>query len=123
MKIGESKDLAIEPADAYGEEVVIQDFARWQLDDFFADEEPEVGQTFEANGFSVTILSVDEETVKLQYPNPHHLAGERLNFEVELLAINPECGDGKKEHDAVEMCDDGNTENGDGCDKKCALEE
>ena len=37
-----------------------------------------------------------------------------------LLAISPECADGKKVHG--EGCDDGNQQNGDGCDDACRVE-
>ncbi len=37
-----------------------------------------------------------------------------------LLAVSPECGDGKKVHG--EVCDDGNQQTGDGCDDACRVE-
>jgi cysteine-rich repeat protein len=37
-----------------------------------------------------------------------------------LLAINPTCGDGKKEHS--EVCDDNDVSSGDGCDSHCRVE-
>lgn len=40
--------------------------------------------------------------------------------EIVLLAINPICGDGNKEHS--EVCDDGNIDDGDGCDRWCREE-
>lgn len=43
-------------------------------------------------------------------------AGEPLS----LLAINPVCGDGNKEHS--EVCDDKNVTSGDGCDRHCRTE-
>ncbi len=43
------------------------------------------GQTTE--GESVTIVSLDDETARIQMPNTHELAGESLTFEIELVAI------------------------------------
>jgi len=40
--------------------------------------------------------------------------------QLHLLAISPECGDGKKVHG--EVCDDGNQQKGDGCDAACRVE-
>jgi len=39
---------------------------------------------------------------------------------MELLAVEPECGNGVKEHS--ESCEDGNLDDGDGCDSRCRQE-
>ena len=90
MKLGEVKTVTIPAAEAYGEysEDNIQEIDRSNIS---PDVELEVGmqlQGMNPNGsiFTVTVLSFTDTTVTLD--GNHHLAGEDLTFEIELVEIN-----------------------------------
>ncbi len=89
MKVGESKVLALEPEDAYGEydEEAFMDVAREE----FSDEVPlepgvELHLTDEdgEEAYAV-IVEVGDENVTLDFNHP--LAGKQLNFEIKVLEI------------------------------------
>ena len=89
MKVGESKVLALEPDDAYGEydEEAFMDVAREE----FSDEVPlepgvELHLTDEdgEEAYAV-IVEVGDENVTLDFNHP--LAGKQLNFEIKVLEI------------------------------------
>jgi len=89
MAVGDSKSVAIEPGDAYGErhEQLVQDVPRSALPD---DMEASVGMQLQGQSpdgqvshFIVTAVSETTITVDANHP----LAGHRLNFDIELVAI------------------------------------
>jgi peptidylprolyl isomerase len=90
MEVGEKKTIHIPAADAYGErreEMVLQ-FERSQLPE---DLEPAVGMGLQMQGpegqpVPVTVTAVDEENITIDAN--HQLAGQNLNFELELVEIN-----------------------------------
>ena len=90
MEIGEKKTIHIESADAYGEkrDEMVMEFERSQLP---PELEPEVGMGLQMQGpegqpIPVQIIAVAEETITIDANHP--LAGQNLNFELELIEIN-----------------------------------
>ncbi|MEI6891655.1 MAG: peptidylprolyl isomerase [Pontiella sp.] len=90
MAVGEKKNIYIPVAEAYGEvrEELLMAFERAQLPD---DLEPEIGMMLQMQGpqgqpMPVTITAVDDEKVTLDAN--HQLAGQNLNFELELISVN-----------------------------------
>jgi FKBP-type peptidyl-prolyl cis-trans isomerase 2 len=83
LKVGESRTVRIEPADAYGEwsdeNVVEVPFGPDQDDVAVGD------QVFLNTGQPAVVLEVKDGTVILDIN--HTLAGEALTFEIEVLAI------------------------------------
>lgn len=89
MQVGETKTIHISAADAYGEhrEELVMQFERSQLPE---DLEPEVGmalhmQSPQGHPIPVTVTEVNEESITIDAN--HQLAGENLNFELELVEI------------------------------------
>ncbi|MFO8007271.1 MAG: peptidylprolyl isomerase [Candidatus Brocadiia bacterium] len=89
MSPGETQSVSIAAAQAYGphNEQLVGQIERTDLPD---DLEPEIGQRLEMRSeegqpFVVQITEVGEETVTLD--GNHPLAGEDLNFQIELLEI------------------------------------
>lgn len=85
---GESKTLEIPPEEAYGEwtEEHVQEFETDELEEMLG-QLPEEGAFLQAqNGQHGEITHVDEEVVRVDF-NPD-LAGETLEFEVEIVEIN-----------------------------------
>ncbi len=89
MKVGESKSVTIPMDRAYGprNEQMIIEVPRGQVP---PDLEPEVGQRLQMGGPNgelvvVRVVGVDEQAVILDANPP--LAGEDLNFDLELVAI------------------------------------
>ena len=89
MAIGESKNVRIQPDDAYGprHDQLIQDVPRDQLPD---DMTPAVGMELQAQNetgevmrFAVTAVDDDSITVDGNHP----LAGKALAFDIELVEI------------------------------------
>jgi len=87
-KVGDKIKTSIAPADGYGERnpALTQAVPR---DVFQFDGEIEVGMRFEAeaeHGIElVTVIAVDKDTVTIDANHP--LAGETLNFDVEVVSI------------------------------------
>ena len=89
LEVGESREVRIEPDDAYGEprDDLKVDVSR---DQFPNDAEPEIGQQVQvqvAPGQNrvATIAAVQEDSITLDLNHP--LAGQPLTFEVELVEI------------------------------------
>lgn len=89
MKVGEAKSVTIPMDQAYGprNDQLIIEVPRDQVP---PDIEPEVGQQLQMGGPNgelvvVRVVGVDERMVVLDANPP--LAGEELNFELELVAI------------------------------------
>ena len=90
MAVGEKKDIHIPVAEAYGEkrEEMVMEFDRSQLPEGL---EPEVGMGLQMQGpegqpLPVQIVAVAEENITIDANHP--LAGQNLNFELELVEVN-----------------------------------
>ena len=91
MDEGEKKSVTVEPDKAYGEynEKGVVQVPRENLPE---DIQPEVGMMLQLNTpedqvVYVTVTDMDEENVTLDANHP--LAGKTLNFDIELVQINP----------------------------------
>lgn len=89
MAVGEKKSIHIPAAEAYGEkrEEMVMEFERAQLPEGL---EPEVGMGLQMQGpqgqpIPVQITAVGEEIITIDANHP--LAGQNLNFELELIEI------------------------------------
>ncbi len=89
MAVGETKTVNIPAEDAYGprHEQLIQEVPKNALPD---DLEPEVGMGLQAQGpdgqfMDLTVTDVAEESVTVD--GNHPLAGQALNFDLELVEI------------------------------------
>jgi peptidylprolyl isomerase len=94
MSVGESKSVRIEPDQAYGErhEQLVQEVPRSALPD---DLEPQVGMGLQSQSpdgqvMMLMVTSVDEDSVTLDANHP--LAGQALNFDIELVEIGGGAG-------------------------------
>ena len=91
MSVGETKTVTLTPDAAYGPRhpEAVQEVPKSAFGDDF---EFHIGGTVQGNGprgpFLAKILSVDGDTVSLDMNHP--LAGETINFEIELLSLNGE---------------------------------
>lgn len=90
MTVGDSKDVRIEPDDAYGQrhEQLVHEVPRTALPD---DLTPEAGMALQASDdegrvTQFVVKSVAADTVTLDANHP--LAGQALNFSLELVAID-----------------------------------
>ena len=89
MSVGESKSVRIEPADAYGRhhDQLVQTVSRDALPENIA---PEIGMRLQSQNpdgqvIELTVTEVTDDTITVDANHP--LAGQALNFEVELTAI------------------------------------
>ena len=89
MTAGESKTAKIPAAEAYGErrEDLVLQFERSQLPEGL---EPEVGMGLQMQGpqgqpVPVTVTKVEEASITIDAN--HQLAGQNLNFELELVEV------------------------------------
>jgi len=89
MAVGEKKTIHIPAAEAYGEkrEEMVMEFERSKLPEEL---DPAVGMGLQMQGpqgqpIPVQITAVGEETITLDANHP--LAGQDLNFELELVAL------------------------------------
>jgi len=90
MAVGEKKSIHIPVTEAYGEkrEEMVMEFERAQLPEGL---EPEVGMGLQMQGpqgqpIPVQITSVAEAAITINANHP--LAGQNLNFELELVEVN-----------------------------------
>lgn len=90
MAVGEKKNIHIPVAEAYGEkrEEMVMDVERAQLPEGL---EPEVGMGLQMQGpqgqpIPVQITAVAEANITIDANHP--LAGQNLNFELELVEVN-----------------------------------
>lgn len=89
MTVGDSKEVAIPPDEAYGQkhDQLVQDVPKTALPD---DLTPEVGmrlqsQTPDGQTMQLTVTAVGDD--KITVDGNHPLAGETLNFEIDLVEI------------------------------------
>ena len=91
MTIGEKKEFKISAENAYGEydDTLIFDIDKKQLDDFEnlapGDELRMVSETDENEIIDLTVVEIDDDFITVDAN--HELAGEDLNFVVELTKI------------------------------------
>jgi len=90
MAVGEKKSIHIPVTEAYGEkcEEMVMEFERAQLPEGL---EPEVGMGLQMQGpqgqpIPVQITAVAEAAITID--SNHPLAGQSLNFELELVEVN-----------------------------------
>jgi len=90
MDVGEKKSINIPAAEAYGEkrEDLVMQFERSQLPE---DLTPEVGMMLQMQGpegqpVPVTVTAVEEAAITIDAN--HQLAGQDLNFELELVSVD-----------------------------------
>lgn len=90
MAVGDSKSVKIEPDDAYGprHEQLVQNVPREHLP---SDMEPAVGMQLQAQGqdgqpVPLVITEVEEKSITVD--GNHPLAGQTLNFDIELVEIS-----------------------------------
>lgn len=89
MSIKEKRNVLISPGDAYGE--YNKDLAiNVDPSEFPENEQPQIGDQLELNGpngevLLVTVIDMNDESVTLDANHP--LAGQELNFEIELVEI------------------------------------
>ncbi|PJF36604.1 MAG: peptidylprolyl isomerase [Candidatus Thermofonsia Clade 1 bacterium] len=91
MRVGETKQIAVEPAEGYGD-YDPEDIEVVPRNQFPNDVPLAVGMAVTLaddldNYIEATISALDAETVTLDYNHP--LAGKRLFFDVEVLGIRP----------------------------------
>lgn len=88
MKVGDKKTVVIEAQDAYGDHVaeLVKIVERKYMPTHI---DPQVGQQLQLGEGEemaiVTIVEVSDKEIRLDANHP--LAGKRLNFEIELMAI------------------------------------
>jgi peptidylprolyl isomerase len=89
MAVGDSKSVNIPPEDAYGprHDQMIQDVPKTALPD---DLEPVEGMALQAQGqdgqvINLTVTEVSDESITVD--GNHPLAGQALNFDIELVEI------------------------------------
>lgn len=94
MSVGESKSVRIEPDEAYGprHEQLVQQVPRSALPD---DLEPEVGMGLQSQSpdgqvMMLTVTEVEDENITVDANHP--LAGQVLNFDIELVSIGGDAG-------------------------------
>jgi FKBP-type peptidyl-prolyl cis-trans isomerase SlyD len=92
MGIGDSKNVTVEPADAYGE-LDLENRDRIPRNILPADYEPMVGDPLELRDtqtgevFQVYVADVENGDVIVDFNHP--LAGETLDFQVKIVDIRP----------------------------------
>ena len=89
MEVGETKEVSLDPDQAYGQprDELIGEVERARLPEELA---PEVGMFLQAQSpdgsvTDVKIVEVKDETITIDANHP--LAGQTLNFELELVSI------------------------------------
>lgn len=90
MKIGESKDVVVAPADGYGDfdENAFLDVSKSQFPkDMKLEEDTELTVRDESSGEGhyARVETIEGETVRLNFNHP--LAGEELHFNVKVVAL------------------------------------
>lgn len=106
MKVGDKKEITLEPADAYGEprEELIQEAPKEKLGEM-ADKVQE-GMVLGMNipgapqPLPAKVVEIKDDTVKLDLNHP--LAGKTLNFELELVKVEEGSGDEGSDDDVME---------------------
>jgi FKBP-type peptidyl-prolyl cis-trans isomerase SlyD len=89
MRAGEKKTVTVEPEEAYGE-YNEDDIGRISLNEIPADFEPEIGMLLpviddEGNEDEVEIVEIEDDAIIVDFNHP--LAGEQLEFEVEITGL------------------------------------
>lgn len=88
LKVGDTKDVVVEPEDGYGEydEELVQEVPRSAFEGI---EELEVGMQFHADTdgglIPITVVEIADDLITVD--GNHELAGERLHFSVRIESI------------------------------------
>jgi len=85
---GDTPTVTIAPEDGYGEwsEDQVETFDRAEFDEMIGDETPAVGMHVQTQqGGLAELTHVDEDRVEVDFN--HELAGETLEFDVEIVAV------------------------------------
>lgn len=88
LEDGDTETVTIPPEEAYGEwdEDQIQEYDADEFSQMIAGQEPEEGVHFETeNGELGKLVHVDDEVVRIDFN--HDLAGETLEFEIEITDV------------------------------------
>ncbi len=94
MELGETRTVAIEPKDAYGEydSKLLKSFKRSELGEWADQLANHVGQSVylqNKDDFQeVTVVAANDDEVTLDFN--HRMAGKRLNFEITLERVSDE---------------------------------
>ena len=89
MEEGDSDTVTIPPEDAYGEpsEEQILEHDREEFEEMLQGQSPEAGMQVQSQQGQVgTITEIGEDVVEIDFN--HELAGETLEFEVEIVDVN-----------------------------------
>lgn len=92
MGIGDSKDVKVEPADAYGEldpenrDIIPRDILPVDYDPLVGDP-LELRDTESGEVFQVYVAELDDDNLTVDFNHP--LAGETLNFQVTIIDLRP----------------------------------
>lgn len=89
MRVGERKTVVVEPEDAYGE-YDEEDIGRINMSEIPADFEPEIGMLLpvideDGNEDEVEIIDIETDAIIVDFNHP--LAGERLEFDIEITGL------------------------------------
>jgi len=91
MNVGETKSIRLEPQDAYGhsDPAAVQKISRdvFPPDFVFKVDATVLGQNDAGEQILATVNSFSNDFVMLDFNHP--MADKSLNFEIELLSINP----------------------------------
>ncbi len=82
LEVGASRQVRMEPADAYGE---VRDDMVMTVPAEQAPEGLSVGDQVAAGGMPATVVAIDDDSVTIDAN--HQLAGQALTFDVELVSI------------------------------------
>jgi FKBP-type peptidyl-prolyl cis-trans isomerase SlyD len=92
MGIGDSKDVKVEPANAYGEldpenrDIIPRDILPVDYDPLVGDP-LELRDTESGEVFQVYVAELDDDNLTVDFNHP--LAGETLNFQVTIIDLRP----------------------------------
>jgi len=89
MTVGESKSFSLAPEEAYGphQEALVQDVPKSALPD---DMTPEVGMQLQgtgSDGQTMQLVVTDVKSEAITVDGNHPLAGQALNFDIELVEV------------------------------------
>jgi FKBP-type peptidyl-prolyl cis-trans isomerase 2 len=91
MESGETATVTVPPEAGYGERQAerVVTFDRAEFEELLQGEEPELGMHVQdQQGTLGEVVTIDEETVEVDFN--HELAGETVEFEVEILDVDAE---------------------------------
>lgn len=89
LSVGQTKTIRIDPKDAYGDKIMQQTLPLNVIQDIVgADVTLTAGESYEpANNPPFKVIEVGEDDILIEFENNHPLAGQSLNFEIEMVDI------------------------------------